>query len=189
MNKKKKLQLFTLLLLLLAVAAAFIAVKTNQQSPSEEEETLEEETFPVTQIDSSKVKEIGIIGREETVNLIKEGQEWKCREEASSEASSEEVSIDSSLVEDFLTKASQITASEKIEDVTDLAQYGLKEPAVNITLQWDDNMYIIKLGDYNSIIGSYYLSLNEEMVVYTVDGSVYYGLNKKLEDFKKMETK
>lgn len=185
MNKKKKLQLFALLLLLLAVAVAFIAVKTNQQSPSEEEETLEEETFPVTQIDSSKVKEIGIIGREETVNLIKEGQEWKCREEASSE----EVSIDSSLVEDFLTKASQITASEKIEDVTDLAQYGLKEPAVNITLQWDDNMYIIKLGDYNSIIGSYYLSLNEEMVVYTVDGSVYYGLNKKLEDFKKMETK
>lgn len=184
MNKKKKGQLLALLLLLLAVAAAFITVKISQQDDSEEMAASEEETFPVTQIDSSQVKEIGIINGEETVNLIREGEEWKCREEVSSE----EVSIDSSLVENFLAKACQIIASEKIEDVTDLSQYGLKEPAVNITLQWDDNMYIIKLGDYNSIIGSYYLSINEEPVVYTVDSSVYYGLNKHPGDFKKAKT-
>ena len=184
MNKKKKGRLLALLLLLLAVAAAFIIVRANRQDTSEEMEAPEEEAFSVTQIDSSQVKEIGIINGEETVNLIREGEEWKCREEVSSE----EVSIDSSLVENFLAKASRITASEKIEDVTDLAQYGLKEPAVNITLQWDDNMYIIKLGDYNSIIGSYYLSINEEPTVYTVDSSVYYGLNKQLEDFKKTKT-
>lgn len=184
MNKKKKGQLLALLLLLLAAAAAFIAVKVNQQDDPKEMVAPEEETFSVTEIDSSQVKEIGIINGEETVNLIREGEEWKCREEALTE----EISIDSSLVENFLAEACQIIASEKIEDVTDLSQYGLKEPAVNITLQWDDNMYIIKLGDYNSIIGSYYLSINEEPAVYTVDSSVYYGLNKHLEDFKKTKT-
>lgn len=184
MNKKKKGRLLALLLLLLAVTAAFIVLKIDQKNLAEEETAPEEEVFSVTEIDSSQVKEIGIISEEGTVNLIREGEEWKCREEALAE----EVSIDSSLVENFLTKASRITASEKIEDVTDLEQYGLEEPAANITLQWDDNMYLIKLGDYNSIIGSYYLSINEESVVYTVDSSVYYGLNKNLEDFEKIET-
>jgi len=190
MNKRKADlkrtgRLLVLLFLLFAVAAALIILKINGKADPEGT-AREEESYPVIQIDSSKVKEIGIINREETVNLIREGEEWKCREKETEDA--EEVSIDSSLVDEFLAKATSVTASEKIENVTDLSQYGLEDPSVNITLQWDDNMYIIRLGDYNSIIGSYYLSLNEEGTVYLIDSSLYYGLNKTLEDFRKTET-
>ena len=184
MNKKRIRQLVVLLVLLLAAAAALIILKEKEKT-TPDEAAEEEETYPVIQIDSAQVKEIGIISGEETVNLIQEGEEWKNR--ADGTEASGEIAIDSSLVEDFLAKASSVTASEKIENATDLSQYGLENPSVNITLQWDDNMYILKLGDYNSIIGSYYLSINEETTVYMVDSSVYYGLNKTLEDFEKIE--
>ena len=72
----------------------------------------------------------------------------------------------------------------KIEDVEDMSQYGLDAPSVNLTLQWDNNMYTVKLGDYNSIIGGYYLNVNDENTVYVVSSSVYYALDKSLEDFK-----
>ena len=83
----------------------------------------------------------------------------------------------------FLSDACSITASMKIEDVEDMAQYGLDDPSVNLTLQWDNNMYTVRLGDYNSIIGGYYLNINDENTVYVVSSSVYYALDKSLEDF------
>ncbi len=186
---KRKQRLLLLLLALLATAAALIYLKTDNERTADDETAQEEvEVYPVTQIDSSQVKEIGIINRGDAVNLIREGEGW-IRRENEEEAFEEAFDIDSSLVEDFLARASSVTADEKIEDVDDLAEYGLEVPSVNITLQWDDNMYIIRLGDYNPIIGSYYLSINDETTVYTIDSSTYYGLSKTLEDFKETEAK
>ena len=56
-----------------------------------------------------------------------------------------------------------------------------------MTFQWDDNMYTIKIGDYNSVINSYYISLNDEKTVYTVDTILYNALNKTLDDFKQID--
>lgn len=180
----RKQQLLALFFLLFVAAAALILLKENNRTASEET-VKEEENYPVTEIDPSQVKEIGIINGEDTVNLVREGEEWKCREKE--EGSSDETPVDSGLVEDFLTKASSITALRKIEDGADLSEYGLESPSVNITLQWEDNMYIIRLGDYNSIIGSYYLSINEDKTVYTIDNATYYSLDKTLDDFLKTE--
>lgn len=181
MNRKKKIHLLILLLLLGASASAYAALKLSGRGAAGEEIPQEQEDWPVTRIDSAQVKEIGIIGGEGSVNLIREEGGWKCLED-------EETAIDEGAVEALLSMAVAITATEKIEDVTDLKQYGLVQPAVNVTLQWEDNMYIIRLGDYNPIIDCYYLRLNEENAVYTVDSSVFYGLNRSPEDFRKVES-
>ena len=176
MNKKRKRNLLLLFVLLLAVTAAFAALKMyNKRAPSNDGEEME--TYKVIEIDSSMVKEIGIIAQGENVNLLKKDGQWKALED-------ESFQVDENQVDNFLASISSITSDVKIEDVTDMAQYGLVSPSLNITLQWEDNMYTIKVGDYNSVIDSYYLNINDENIVYTADSSLFYALNKSLSDFE-----
>lgn len=180
MNKKKKNQLFILCGLLVLVIGASIALKSYEKNTPKEEEKAAE-NYSVIDIDVSRVTEIGIIGSDnETTNLIKAGEEWKVLED-------EAFLVDNSSVELFLDKVSAITSSVKIEKVTDMSQYGLDEPVLNITLQWENNMYIIKVGDYNSMISSYYIRINDDDTVYTIDSALFYSLNKSLEDFEQLD--
>ncbi len=176
MNRKKRNQLIILFILLLITAAAFGALKVYLKNVPDGEEEAKEESYSVLAIDSSQVTDIGLIGSEGNVNLVRAGEGFQCPED-------ESLAIDDSAVELFLSDACSITASMKIEDVEDMSQYGLDTPSVNLTLQWDNNMYTVKLGDYNSIIGGYYLNINDENTVYVVSSSVYYALDKSLEDF------
>lgn len=177
MNRKKRTQLIILFILLLITAAAFGALKGYLKNAPDEEGEVKEESYSALAIDSSQVTDIGLIGSKGNINLVRTGEGFQSTED-------ESLAIDDSAVELFLSDACSITASMKIEDVEDMAQYGLDAPSVNLTLQWDNNMYTVKLGDYNSIIGGYYLNVNDENTVYVVSSSVYYALDKSLEDFK-----
>ena len=97
------------------------------------------------------------------------------------------LTTEDSKVEDFIENISTITSDTQIEDVENMEQYGLDEPVINVTLQWENNMYTIKLGDYNSTIGRYYISINDERTVYTVESTIYYSMNKNVDDFEKEE--
>ncbi len=179
MNKKKKVQLIVLCVIFLIVVLAFIALKMYQKNiPDEVQE--EEITYQVLNTDASEVTEIGIITEEGTTDLLREDGAWKCLED-------ESVEIDSSLVESFLENICLITSDTRIENVEDMQQYGLDEPAISVTIQWDNNMYTIKLGDYNSMITSYYISINDENTVYTAESSIYYTLNKSMDSFQKAD--
>lgn len=178
MNEKRKKQLLFLVIFFCLLLAVFVAIKIYQSGARESEET-DEESYLVMQIDPSQVKEIGIINGTESINLSKRGQEWKCLED-------ENAIIDSEAVTRFLEQASNIVSDIKIEQVEDMAQYGLEQPKLNVTLQWEDNMYILKVGDFNSVIDSCYISLNDEKTVYTADITLYNGLNKTLDDFKQI---
>ncbi|MDD6492700.1 MAG: DUF4340 domain-containing protein [Firmicutes bacterium] len=179
MNKRKKVQLIVLIGIFLIVAMAFTVLKIYQKKvPGETEET--NERYSVIDIDSMSVTDIGIITSDGTTNLTKETDGWKCNE-------SPEIQIEDSKVEDFIENISTITSDTQIEDVENMEQYGLHEPGINVTLQWANNMYTIKLGDYNSTIGRYYISINDERTVYTVESSIYYSMNKNVDDFEKEE--
>lgn len=179
MNKKRKTQLIILCAVFLIVVIAFAALKIYQKNVPEGEAEDETVTYQILNADSNEVTEIGIITEEETTNLIRENDGWKCLED-------ESVELDDSLVESFLENICQLTSNTQIENAEDMSQYGLDEPTISVTIQWESNMYTIKLGDYNSMITSYYISINDENTVYTVDSSVYYTLNKSLDSFEKV---
>lgn len=179
MNKKKKTQLIILCAAFLIVVIAFAALKIYQKNVPEETEE-EQRAYQILHADPASVTEIGIITEEGTTNLIRENDSWKCLEDKA-------VELDESLVESFLKDVCNLTSDTRIDHAEDMSQYGLDEPAVSVTIQWDNNMYTIKLGDYNSMITSYYISVNDENTVYTVDSSVYYTLNKSLDSFEKVD--
>lgn len=137
----------------------------------------EEDEISVLDIDTSLVNEIGITNGEETINLQKDNDTWKCVDD-------KDFTIDSTKLQVFLDAAGSITSELKIENVTDMSQYGLDHPSLSISLQWDSNLYTIYIGDRNTVAGGvYYLKINDEDTVYTIENYKYNMLNKTKEDF------
>lgn len=180
MNKSKKIQLIIVCVIFLIILASYLGFKYHMNHlPVDDSQ--EEVGITVTNIDTSLITEIGIITEEETLNLQKDGETWKCPED-------DAFSVDEDKLQAFLDAAGNISSELLIEDVTDMEQYGLENPAISISLQWDSNLYTIKIGDQNTIDGGYYyLSINDENTVYTLDSLSYYSLNKGKEDFELAE--
>lgn len=66
-----------------------------------------------------------------------------------------------------------LTGSRQLNGVTDPADYGLAEPAFTVTANWSDGTSTTyALGDETPFGSSYYLSLGQEGIIYTVDADI-----------------
>ena len=174
MNKRKKKQLIFIFVCFTMILAAYLGSKYYQNHLPVDDE---EDEISVLDIDTSLVNEIGITNGEETINLQKDNDTWKCVDD-------KDFTIDSTKLQVFLDAAGSITSELKIENVTDMSQYGLDHPSLSISLQWDSNLYTIYIGDRNTVAGGvYYLKINDEDTVYTIENYKYNMLNKTKEDF------
>lgn len=175
MYKKKRIWLAVTLAIFVIILAAFLGFQYYMEHLPEAADD-DKNRIAVTEIDTSLVTEIGIISEKGSIELQKEDNKWICLND-------EACSLDTEKIEQFLDNAGSITSELKIENVTDMSQYGLDNPAINITLKWSSNLYTIKIGDFNAMAGCYYLSVNDEAIVYTIDNSLYYSLDKAKDDF------
>lgn len=174
MNKRKKKQLIFIFVCFTMILAAYLGSQYYQNHLPVYDE---EDEISVLDIDTSLVNEIGITNGEETINLQKDNDTWKCVDD-------EDFTIDSTKLQVFLDAAGSITSELKIENVKDMDQYGLEHPSLSISLQWDSNLYTIYIGDRNTVAGGvYYLKINDEDTVYTIENYKYNMLNKTKEDF------
>ena len=174
MNKRKKKQLIFIFVCFTVILAAYLGSKYYQNHLPVDDE---EDEISVLDIDTSLVNEIGITNGEETIHLQKDNDTWKCVDD-------EDFTIDSTKLQVFLDAAGSITSELKIENVKDMDQYGLEHPSLSISLQWDSNLYTIYIGDRNTVAGGvYYLKINDEDTVYTIENYKYNMLNKAKEDF------
>lgn len=174
MNKRKKKQLIFIFVCFTVILAAYLGSQYYQNHLPVDDE---EDEISVLDIDTSLVNEIGITNGEETINLQKDNDTWKCVDD-------KDFTIDSTKLQVFLDAAGSITSELKIENVTDMSQYGLDHPSLSISLQWDSNLYTIYIGDRNTVAGGvYYLKINDEDTVYTIENYKYNMLNKTKEDF------
>lgn len=177
MNRRKKKQLVFIYVCFVVILASYLGFKYYMNHLPEDTED-EENTVSVLNIDTSLVTEIGITDGEATLNLQKEGDTWKCVED-------DTFAIDSNKLQTFLDVAGNITSKLEIADVTDMSQYGLDNPSLSISLQWDSNLYKIHIGDQNTVAdGVYYLNINNENTVYTIENYKFNMLNKTKEDFE-----
>ena len=176
MNQKKKKQLIFVCVCFVVILTAYLGFRYHMNHLTENAED-EEDIISVLDIDTSLVTEIGITGGEENINIQKDGDTWRCVED-------DTFVIDKNKLQTFLDAAGKITSKLKIEDVTDMSQYGLDHPSLSISLQWDSNLYTIYIGDQNTVAGGvYYLKINDEDTVYTIENYKYNMLNKTKEDF------
>ena len=86
--------------------------------------------------------------------------------------------VNQDTVSAYLDDICAFTAKQEITDVTDYSDYGISDESDAVTLQLANDLYVFRIGDYNSLAGRYYLTVNDGSSVYLIDSSPYYLLHK-----------
>lgn len=86
--------------------------------------------------------------------------------------------VNQDTVSAYLDDICAFTAKQEITDVTDYSDYGISDESDTVTLQLANDLYVFRIGDYNSLVTGYYLTVNDGSSVYLIDSSTYYLLHK-----------
>lgn len=162
--KKQKSQLLILLGVLIVTALGYLGLKYMNQNQSGDIEEVSE--VEVLSIPADEVIGFSYDYEGEIYSFVKEEDSWIYEGDTS-------LDLDESMVDDMIGSVTNISSEHEISEPDDFEQYGLKEPARTVTLQTAEQEYKLMFGDYNSMIGKYYICLDGQQTVYTTSGYRY----------------
>lgn len=187
MNRKSKRNLIVLLILIVVLLVLFLFLKKNEDADFMQEEAgTTEESVPVVSINKEEVTDMEFIRSDGgSFTLHKQEDTWNYLEEAAidtSEATAGDTEtirqVNQDTVSAYLDDICAFTAKQEITDVSDYSDYGISDESDTVTLQLANDLYVFRIGDYNSLAGGYYLTVNDGSSVYLIDSSTYYLLHK-----------
>lgn len=187
MNRKSKRNLIVLLILIAVLLVIFLFLKKNEDADFMQEEAVTtEESVPVVSINKEEVTDMEFIRSDGgSFTLHRQEDTWNYLEEAAidtSEDSAEDTEtirqVNQDTVSAYLDDICAFTAKQEITNVTDYSDYGISDESDTVTLQLANDLYVFRIGDYNSLAGGYYLTVNDGSSVYLIDSSTYYLLHK-----------
>ena len=83
----------------------------------------------------------------------------------------------------MLEDIEKITANNKIDNVSNFDQYGLKTPAIVVTITTSDGKQnIVNIGDYSDSTSRYYCRIGNDTTVYLVSSDLHTAFNKSQTD-------
>ncbi len=168
--KKQKIQIIVLIALLIILCGSYFGLKSfNKKMAAEESEP----AYTALNIpDETNIT--GLKVKNENGELELEKQEdgtYILTTDLS-------VNVDESIVDSKLESLKTITSEKIVENAENLSDFGLEDASVTATLTLDDGTsHTIKIGDYNSVSSTYYLTVDDGTTVYTVSTLVHTNLN------------
>ena len=187
MNRKSKRNLIVLLILIVVLLVIFLFLKKNEDADFMQEEAVTtEESVPVVNINKEEVTDMEFIRSDGgSFTLHRQEDTWNYLEEAAIDTSEDTAGdaetirqVNQDTVSAYLDDICAFTAKQEITDVTDDSDYGISDESDTVTLQLANDLYVFRIGDYNSLAGGYYLTVNDGSSVYLIDSSTYYLLHK-----------
>lgn len=181
--KKQKKQLIVMLLVLALLAVGYVLLQRYNASKEKENATdTTEQLFDQfgNETDSSQVTELSYYVDGELCSFIKEGDVWKAKED-------KELTIKQSPINTMVSSVVGTYIVSRLEDVTDLSQYGLEEPVNTITLKVAGTEHVIKVGDSNEMTSYLYLQMDDSSIVYVVSSGIPNSFNQGLNDLVEEE--
>ena len=169
--KKQKIQLFVMVGALLVLVAAFLGVKSYNAHLKEKDSLESQPEYTILDLNEEDVNGFSFTNEYGSYSFEKNSDDegnisWVCLEET-------DLNLDSDKVSSVLDSVLFIQADTCIEDVSDLEQYGLSDPAVSVSITTGNGEnYTLLCGDYNGITSKYYMSLDGESVVYALDSDI-----------------
>ena len=174
MKRGKK---FTVLAAALVVVAAGYVLIANFVKDDTAESVKQ---VTVATIDSAAVTELSWNYGSDTLTLKKNGDSWSYPADAS-------FPLDQSCVQDMLSAVTKVTATRTITG-EGLAQYGLKQPVLSISVTTADGKTAkFALGDQNEVSQQYYLEYNGGDTVYLIDNTLASTFSRSLISMAKKE--
>lgn len=180
----RKKQWIILVIALVAIVAASAGLKGYQKKQDQKAAQQEEdEKVYALQFASDDVTGISYEYSGETLEFTKTDDTWSCSTDPTAQ-------IDADKMKTMLSSLGSMTADSKVENATDLSQYGLDASTQMATIQFSDGSEkTLTFGMENEIVGGIYVQVSGDDNVYLV-GSSYVNttLNKGVDDLKVDDT-
>ena len=177
--KKSRLLIWAGVLVICIACYLFLGKKDSSSENTENEET---DTASVLAIPADTITGFSFTAGKNTYSFLKTDDTWGYSGDPNFPA-------DADKIENLLSAFSEVTANRVLTDVTDLAQYGLDEPANTIHLtDSEGSEYVLHIGNLNSSTGDYYAYTSDEKTVYTIDSTIPLDFQIGLYDLAKTES-
>lgn len=160
MKKKKHLKILICLVVFVLLIVLYVGMKNRGL---EKEENGESSFIEVTALNTEDITGISFYIDDVQVSFVKRDETWLMEEE-------ESFPLDDLKIVSILEEVATLNASRKIENISDLSEFGLEGPLNTITLtDSDGTITIIEIGEKNTTTNNTYISLNHEKnTIYTV---------------------
>ncbi len=173
--KRQQRQMLILIVVLCALGAAFFGLRQYNKTQAEKAAAEEEESILVLDVATEDVTAFSYDYQGQTYSFEKDGETWYASEDKS-------LSIKQSLLTGMLRGITPLTATQVLENVTDMEQYGLETSQQAIRLETAEASYTLNVGDENELTSGCYVSLPDSDTVYVVKVSDINSFEKTLED-------
>ena len=158
MEKQKK-QLIILCALIIFVLAAFFILRGGKEA--EDEIVEENSSYTVLSLSEADLNSFTVNNAGNIYAFIKGENGWYTTDKTAD-------MLNQDTLEAMLAQILSFKADDRIEGVRDLSQFGLSGAEVSVELVLTDGtQYQLAFGDYNEMMGIYYLALNGSDTVYT----------------------
>ncbi|MGN0363994.1 MAG: DUF4340 domain-containing protein [Bilifractor sp.] len=173
--KKQKIQLIILLIVLAAAIGIYFAVKAWNKK-EEEKESADDSTYTALTLTDDEIKDITNITAANDAGGFKVSHDTK--EDTWTFDDFPDEPVDTTQINTMTKDLSDLSSDNEITSVTDFAQYGLDDPAMEVTITFSDGTtHKLDVGDYNSQISEYYLRIDDSDTVYTISSTIYSDFN------------
>lgn len=170
--KKQRIQFCILVgVLVLFILAYFGVEKYNDYADNKAaEEELLSKTY-ITQFHADSVEALYFEYAGEGNAFVKEDDVWYYEDDRT-------LNVKQDMLNTMAQSFAELEAQYVVRNVTDLAQYGLEEPARVLSFTVGEVKYVWNIGDANALTGEYYMyDEADSSVVYTVSASFVNGFN------------
>lgn len=158
---KRSVKMLMLLLVLAIFAGGYYSVQHINTTQQVSEES---GTFDLNAKTADNVAALSWTLDETTFDFVNNNGTWQKRGDTA-------FPVDQSKLQAIAEDLLAVQATRKLEDVTNLADYGLAEPAFSVKVTWDNGeSTTYAMGDATPFADGYYLCLSDqENVAYTVE--------------------
>ena len=161
--KQNKKTLLCVLAALILVCAALALAGREQQNREQEQGT---PMIEVHRVDADSITSFTLAGPDETSAFVREADGWVYNGDPL-------FPLDHDFVNTALETLSRIDAISLLsEDAEDLSPYGLDQPQMQITMAGEDAEFSLRIGNYNSFNGYYYMCEEGVNDVFLIDADL-----------------
>lgn len=162
-KKKRGLNLVALLLVLVVLIGAYVAYSSYEKKQADKEDAAED-AIEVLKIEENDIQSISYKNEKADLTLVKNSDATWVNE------ANPQVPLNSTYTNKMASSIASVTASKIVtENAEDLSEFGLKDPALAITVTKKDNSEVkLSVGSKSPLGDGYYACIDGETRVYLV---------------------
>lgn len=157
---KKSTKLVSAVVVLAVLGGVYVGLNTYVSKEEKTESSEEESKTEVFSVKTDDIKSLGFIVDKKEVTFEKKDDSWVKKDETA-------FPVNQTTLDSAASAIETVEADRVLEDVEDLAEYGLDSPSNTVTVDTADGTTKLNIGDENTSTNQYYISKDDD------DSTVY----------------